>query len=129
MKLITLSALIVVAISCNNNSGGDYNKPPKPGTSFEIIAVVTEKSGDKVPQTIWWGFVKNDSTDKIDTIPYKKILVSTGRPVFDSISFQPKKDSSGKIIMEQQWQPLILNKDSVNWRVEGKPLSELTKKN
>ncbi len=125
-KLTILSALILIAISCNNNSGGDHNKPPKPGTSFEIMAVVTKPTGKKDGQLVTMAFVE-DSLGKIDTQYYERV---PGRlkPVLDSL-FMPVKDSLGKVKTYQELEYRRIAKDSVNPRVEFKNFAELTKTN
>jgi len=125
MKLSITLALLILISSCNNN-GGKRTQQPKAGTAYEIIAVVTSKSGSKDAKLVTMAFVE-DSLGKIDTQYYDKTFIT--KPLLDSVNYLPIKDSSGKIKTYQEPIYNRLGKDSVNPRIEFKNFAELTKIN
>jgi len=104
----------------------------KPKASIDkIIAVYIKKDSSRQLDILWRqinvdSFKSDDKyVYRIDTLwgypEYKPITDSLGRPKLDSITKVPLYSAS---ILGYK----LINKDSVNWRIEGIPLGKLLSK-
>ena len=125
MKLLCLLPLIFI-FSCNSKKKSSGSVTP---SESKVVAVWTGVDSSKtlgimlrvIEEGIVYDSLKKEKSISVDTLWGRPILVDEK----DSVG-NPKVDSLGNKIKTTFY--IKINKDSVNWKVQGVPVDSLLKK-